>query len=369
MICENFLECGGCQIDQDYHVQFSQKFQIFQSLFEHKIQDLEIFYSPPTGFRARGEFRLHRENSKVYLSMNTYGKNNRVKISSCPILLPILQEKLEILLAFINTDHLLEHKLYGIKILGGLSGDSVITLIYHKKLDNLWEESATRLSQDMRCSLIGRSRGQKIIIGKDYIRESLWIGQQNYFYIHQESGFSQPNPYTNIQMIEFVLSKLPPAFQSDMLEMYCGSGNFTIPLAKRFQKVFATEVVKSSIQTLKINAVNNNVQNIIASRLSGLETLEALSYKRDFFRLRKVCLEDFNFSHIFLDPPRSGIKDPQMLAFIQKFKHIIYISCNPFSLKQDFATLLQTHRIKHSALFDQFPYTHHLECGFMLERF
>ncbi|PAF52478.1 tRNA (uridine(54)-C5)-methyltransferase TrmA [Helicobacter sp. 13S00477-4] len=368
MICKSFFECGGCILDMDYTSQLEYKIQTFQNLFEYQLKKEEIFTSPTKGYRARAEFRLHRENSKVYLSMNSYGKNNRIKISSCPILLPILQEKLSLLLDFINSVSIIEHKLYGVKILGSLNSEVIITLIYHKKLSQEWQDKANELSEKINCHIIGRSRGQKIIITQDFINETLQINHKKYFYIQKEGSFSQPNPFMNIQMIEFILSKLPEAPQSDLLELYCGSGNFTLPISKRFKKILSTEIVKSAISTLQLNIKNNHINNITPVRLSGLETIEALSYKRDFFRLKNIDLKVFDFSHIFLDPPRNGISDIEMLQFIQNFENIIYISCNPNSLKKDLEILLKTHSIKHQAIFDQFPYTHHLECGFILNK-
>lgn len=351
---------------QEYDVQFDEKLKKFLELFSLKNQHIEKFLSPPSGFRARAEFRLHTENDKIYLSMNSYGKNNRVKISSCPILLPHLQNRLDQLLVIINTNPTIRHKLYGIKILGGLSNESVITLIYHKKLDENWQKTASQVAKELKCSIIGRSKGEKITLGKDFINEILPIGHQKISYIQEEGRFSQPNPYINIQMIEFVLSKLPMNIKGDLLEMYCGSGNFTIPLAKRFRKVFATEVVKSAISTLEQNIQNNQINNITCARLSGSETIQAISKERPFFRLREIDLEKFSFSHIFVDPPRSGIGDIKMLEFIQKFNSIIYISCNPLSLKEDLKILQKTHKIDDCAVFDQFPYTHHLECALLL---
>lgn len=369
MICESFLECGGCQMPQEYDVQFDEKLKNFLELFSLKTQHIEKFISPPSGFRARAEFRLHTENDKIYLSMNSYGKNNRVKISSCPILLPHLQSHLNKLLKIINTDSTIKDKLYGIKILGSLGGESLITLIYHKKLDENWQKNALQVAQNLKCSIVGRSKGEKITLGKDFINEVLPINHQKISYIQEEGRFSQPNPYINIQMIEFVLSKLPMNIKGDLLEMYCGSGNFTIPLATRFRKVFATEVVKSAITTLKQNIQNNQICNVTCARLSGYETIQAISKERSFFRLKEINLEDFSFSHIFVDPPRSGIGDVKMLEFIQNFNSIIYISCNPHSLKEDLKILEKTHKIDHCAVFDQFPYTYHLECGIILSKY
>ena len=88
---------------------------------------------------------------------------------------------------------------------------------------------------------------------------------------------------------------------------------------------------------------------------------------REFYRLKEldINLSEFDFSHIFIDPPRAGLDDG-VREFVAEFGHIIYISCNPQSLKRDLSALLKTHEILHFALFDQFATTAHLECGVIL---
>ncbi|MGL4614708.1 MAG: tRNA (uridine(54)-C5)-methyltransferase TrmA, partial [Shewanella sp.] len=70
---------------------------------------------------------------------------------------------------------------------------------------------------------------------------------------------------------------------------------------------------------------------------------------------------------IFVDPPRAGI-DPDTLALVQGYERILYISCNPETLKDNLEQLCKTHKISRFALFDQFPYTDHMESGVLLER-
>jgi tRNA (uracil-5-)-methyltransferase len=78
-------------------------------------------------------------------------------------------------------------------------------------------------------------------------------------------------------------------------------------------------------------------------------------------------LADYNFSTIFVDPPRAGL-DPHTTSIAQRFDNILYISCNPETLRENLKTITQTHSIKAFAIFDQFPYTHHVECGVVLQR-
>lgn len=189
-----------------------------------------------------------------------------------------------------------------------------------------------------------------------------------YTYLRQEGRFCQPNAYINPCMLSFVKHKIRDHAREDLLEMYGGDGNFSIALAECFSKVLVTEVVKSAHALIAHNARRNNITNITSARLSGAESISALRGEREFFRLRGVELGEFRFSHVLVDPPRSGIGDEAMLDFLASFPHIIYISCNPTSLESDLRILCQSHIIEHFALFDQFPHTSHKECALILRK-
>jgi tRNA (uracil-5-)-methyltransferase len=101
--------------------------------------------------------------------------------------------------------------------------------------------------------------------------------------------------------------------------------------------------------------------------MSSAEISTALSGGRAFQRLRHLDLADYRFSTLLVDPPRGGL-DPITLALAERFDNILYISCNPHTLRDNLAVLGGSHRCAALALFDQFPYTSHLECGVLLRR-
>ena len=111
----------------------------------------------------------------------------------------------------------------------------------------------------------------------------------------------------------------------------------------------------------------NKVVNLDIVRLSAEEFVQALKGQRSFRRLAHVDLSEFKFETVLVDPPRAGL-DEQTLSYIQDFDNIFYISCNPDTLIDNLKTLCVTHDIKHAALFDQFPFTHHMESGVFLTR-
>ena len=156
------------------------------------------------------------------------------------------------LLESLEEEEILKFKLYAIEFLGSTINDMLITLIYHKKLDENWEKKAKELEKRFKIKIIGRSRKQKVILSEDFINETLHIKNQDFYFQYKEGGFTQPNQKVNIKMIEWVLENIKKT-EKDLCELYCGGGNFTIPLSKRFNKVLATEISKTSINSALTN--------------------------------------------------------------------------------------------------------------------
>lgn len=153
----------------------------------------------------------------------------------------------------------------------------------------------------------------------------------------------------------------------DMLELYCGHGNFTIPLAAKFNRVLASEISKSSIANARINCELNGVCNAQFVRLSADELMSAFARRREFERLKGIDIFSYDFSHVLIDPPRAGL-EPSVIDFIKNFQNLIYISCNPQTLFENLRSLCATHEVRRFAIFDQFAHTAHIECGVLLKR-
>jgi tRNA (uracil-5-)-methyltransferase len=94
---------------------------------------------------------------------------------------------------------------------------------------------------------------------------------------------------------------------------------------------------------------------------------QALRRERPFRRLEGIDLEGYDFSTVLVDPPRAGL-DAATRELISGMENILYISCNPETLARDLRELSRTHRVEQAAIFDQFPYTEHVECGVVLKR-
>ena len=372
MNCEYFGKCGSCILyDKSYEEQLSFKVQREKDRFsDYTNIDFDIIKSEEASFRNRAEFRIwweKDENGKAIYSyaMNDFEKNI-LQIESCQIVSSHIQEIMPKLLKLINLDDELSHKLFAVEFLDSSTKDLLVTLIYHKKLEESWNKKAKELEEALNIKIMGRSRKQKLIISTDTINETLNINNQEFKFAYQEGGFTQPNTNVNVKMIEWVLNNIKTS-SKDLCELYCGGGNFTIPLSTKFNKVLATEISKTSIKSALKNCELNDINSISFIRMSAEEFVQGLQEVRVFNRLKDVNLKDYDFDTIFMDPPRSGLDDTTR-ALAKDFKNIIYISCNPETLHRDLKELTNTHEIVKFALFGQFAFTHHIESGVILKK-
>ncbi len=369
MECNYFGECGSCSLySLSYDEQLKQKIKSQkEALGEFEIGEIEAFDSPSSHYRARAEFRIWHKEQECFYAMGNASKDGVVLVEDCPKVIKPIEEIFTPLLEAINSSKELKTKLFGVEFLSGLAGETLLVMLYHRKLGKEWENEAKKLENSLKISVIGRSRKQKVIISREFIRESVVVGEEEFVYHHFEGGFTQPNPFVNAKMLTWARERAKEIKRGDLLEAYCGLGNFTIPLSREFERVLATEISKASIKNAKINLELNSVKNIEFARLSSKEMTEAISGVREFNRLKGIDLESYNFSTILVDPPRAGL-DVDTLNLASTMQNIIYISCNLQTLKRDLQTLTKTHKIERVALFDQFPYTNHIESGVFLRR-
>ncbi len=159
--------------------------------------------------------------------------------------------------------------------------------------------------------------------------------------------------------------KVSAGATGDLIELYCGNGHFSIALAEHYNRVLATEISKTSVASAEYNIQANQTDNITVVKMAAEEISQALAGEREFFRMRDVNRTSYDFQTIFVDPPRSGLDDLTR-KMVTEFERIIYISCNPETLARDLQAITQRHDIIETALFDQFPYTQHIESGVFL---
>lgn len=326
-----------------------------------------VFGSPREHYRLRAEFRLWREDGQRHYAMFAPGeKHKAILIDDFPIASQRINALMPRLKAAWQASEDLGNRLFQVEFLTTLAGDAMITLCYHRPLDEAWETAARQLAEELGVSIIGRSKGKRLVIGRDYAVEKLDVAGRVFSYRQPEGAFTQPNGAVNQKMLSWAFEAIGER-DDDLLELYCGNGNFTLPLATRVRQVLATEISKTSVNAALSNLDENAVDNVRLVRLSAEELTQALNEVRPFRRLEGIDLKSYEFGTVFVDPPRAGM-DPDTCELTRRFERILYISCNPETLAANIAQLQDTHRIERCALFDQFPYTHHMESGVLLVR-
>ncbi len=355
----------------NYAQQLSIKQNDMTELFScFAMPEAEIFPSAKLNYRLRAEFRVwHQEDDLYYIMFNSATKE-KFRVDDFPVASKLINLAMKALLVAIKDKPTLRYKLFQVDFLSTLSGELLISLLYHKPLEPSWEDAALLLKEQLSViapvDIIGRAKKQKIIINKDFVMESLQVGDKKFVYQQVENSFTQPNGGVNEQMLLWAQQATVNA-KGDLIELYCGNGNFSIALAENFDRVLATEISKTSVKSAQVNIKANNIDNIDIVRMSSEEFSQAMNGERQFRRLEGFDLSTYNYDTVLVDPPRAGL-DKESVELVSRFNKIIYISCNPNTLKENLAQLSKTHLVEKFALFDQFPYTDHIETGVVLTR-
>ena len=322
--------------------------KFYNNISEYYSNNIVTNFSPSNGYRLRCEFGyynnsylMHKNDKKIYLE--TFEN-----AASC------IQDLMPKILNQININESLKEKLFQINFRSNVNDDVMVSLIYHKKIDKNLIDIIKDISKYLKISFILRSKNYLYSTESTYFIDYI---HNDAFKIYQtDNCFFQPNKFILPKMINTVISLIDNP--KDLLELYCGVGTFTLPLSKIFIKILATENNRNSIKCLNKAIITNNINNISNSRLSSNEVAE-LFMGKVFKRMGDINISDYNFSHVLVDPPRSGLDD-KTIEIIKNFKNIIYISCNPETYIDNIKSLTG-HNIKYVELFDQFPNTDHLE--------
>lgn len=171
---------------------------------------------------------------------------------------------------------------------------------------------------------------------------------KNLHIVYNSFDFVQVNKHTNIEMIKTVISWLDG--HNNILELYSGFGNFSLPLAIQGHKITSFDMSKSAIDSLRQSSSKYKV-SIEASTLN----------------LNQPIKINKNYDAVLLDPPRAGAKHGINLINKTKPEVVVYVSCDPTTLVRDISNL-KDYKIDDIIIFDMFPQTYHFETAIKLTR-
>ena len=376
-----------CRVDE-YDALLQVKLGIVKALFAENAVEIpaavQVETSPPAFFRFRADFRVWHvsrrdddsTDGKMWYAMTPKGTKQPVEVCGFPMGSRKLNELMPPLLEHLKTNAILRKQLYEARFLTTLAGDALITLIYHKPVDEVWVAEAKKVSEQLGVSVVGRSKKKKMVVGEDFVTEELTVLGQQYKYRQKEGAFSQPNAWVCQKMLTFAVECTAGGVSKDvdLLELYCGNGNFTAPMSRNFRKVVGTEIAKESVKLALDNMAENGCDNVQVERLSSEDFSQVFQGKVGVKLSNGGALSGYNLHTLLVDPPRAGM-DELTCRVATTFNRMVYISCNPETMVRDvkmMSEMLSGNQegpgltIEKFAVFDQFPYTDHLECGALI---
>ncbi len=357
-----------CQVSpENYQQQLDEKVTRVRALLAlTTAQTITIAPSPTAHYRMRAEFRVWHKEDVWHYAMFDVANKRPVFIEDCPMVVESINALMQPLRLQLLADALLSHKLYAIDFLASSQGEILVTLIYKTPLTPEWDDSVRGLNLPDGVMIIGRSRGKKRVMVRDYVNETLSLPSGDSFTLrHVENAFSQPNATVNAQMLAWVDAQLsadvkPPA----ILELYGGAGNFTWVLARHTDKLLMTELSPYAVSAAQDAFAQAGIHHVTIAAMNSEQVSQQLSSTGEGTQLLWQG-QDYDFKLVMVDPPRAGLDDTTR-SLVQRFDSILYVSCNPETLARDMLAWQDSHRLAAVAVFDQFPYTHHIEVGVML---
>ncbi len=357
-----------CQVSpENYQQQLDNKIERVRGLLSLVAeQSIHIALSPVAHYRMRAEFRVWHKEDVWHYAMFDVANKRPVFIEDCPMVVESINALMQPLRVQLLARPLLSHKLYAIDFLASSQGEILVTLIYKTPLTPEWDDTVRGLNLPEGVMVLGRSRGKKRVMVRDYVNETLSLPSGDSFTLrHVENAFSQPNAAVNAQMLAWVDAQLSADVKrSAILELYGGAGNFTWVLARHSDKLLMTELSPHAVSAAQDAFAQAGIHHVTIAAMNSEQVSGQLSATGDGTQLNWQG-QDYDFRLVMVDPPRAGLDDVTR-SLVQRFDSILYVSCNPETLARDMLAWQETHSLVDIAIFDQFPYTHHIEVGVML---
>ena len=173
---------------------------------------------------------------------------------------------------------------------------------------------------------------------------------------YRPGDFVQVNAGVNEAMVAQAIKWLAPQADERILDLFCGLGNFALPLAQKAREVVAVEGVATMVERAAQNAVSNSLHNAVFFQADLSQPLVDATWAKA------------GFSAVLLDPPRDGAYEVVRKLSGLGAKRLVYVSCNPATLARDTVELIkQGYRLKRAAILDMFPQTAHVEAMALFE--
>ena len=365
--CAHSLICGGCSLQHlDPAVQIQRKQAVLAEQLEHfgglrPDRWLEPLTGPVTGYRGKARLGVKYVDAKGDTLVGFREKRNSLiaDLAQCEVLIPEVGHRFRDLRALINGLDC-RRRLPQIEV---ARGDDAVALVF-RHLDPL-----SPADQDALVAFC-RENGLQCYLqpGNESTVHRVWPeeGEERLYYRHPQadvemafhpSDFTQVNAEINRRMVPLALELLEVQAHHQVLDLFCGLGNFTIPAARRAAGVVGVEASDAMVRRGYENARRNGLENVAFHAWD----LDSEPKGQPWARQR--------YERVLLDPPRSGALE--MVRMMPQFgaEKLVYVSCNPATLARDAGELVaRGYRLSGAGVMDMFPHTAHVESIALFDR-
>ncbi len=367
--CAHFGVCGGCSLQHlAPAAQIVAKQRVLAENLERigKVEPeswLDVLADEPWGYRRKGRLSVKYVEKKERLLVGFRETNGRyvADIQRCEVLHPAVGHRIEELSGLIaDLDAVREIPQIEVAV-----GDATVALIFrHLK----------PLSEKDQAALVAFAKTYELGIylqpgGLDSVHP-LWpldmrlhftLPEQRLEIDFQPLDFIQVNAGMNRRMVNRALTLLEPQSDDRVLDLFCGLGNFTLPIARHVAQVVGVEGDAGLVARANANARLNEMTN------AEFFAADLLKDQRGSAWLSGVKSK---YSKLLLDPPRTGAASVLEWLPLKSLRRIVYVSCHPASLARDAGVLVHQHtfRLRNAGVMDMFPHTAHVESIALFER-
>jgi 23S rRNA (uracil1939-C5)-methyltransferase len=355
--CPHYEQCGGCHLqhtsaDNQITIKAFGLLDLFTRFAKKVPGQLEpAIVSDEWGYRrsARLGVQFNKKTKKVAMGFRRALSNELIDQQVCPVLkapLSALIVPLKTLLNNLKSKADLGH----IELIWADQG--IVVLLRHLKVLPASDvQLIKQFSEQHKLNFFSQPSKKELIClsGESELTYQLpdWQCTLNF----SATDFLQVNESVNQKMVKQALSWLALTKQDKVLDLFCGLGNFTLPIAKQVASVVGVEGVQKMVDRATQNALSNSISN-------------ANFFQADLSaeHLTKQPWNNAGFTKVLLDPARAGAFETIPFIISLKPSHIVYVSCDPVTLARDSQLLLEKgYKLDKLGLLDMFPQTCHVE--------
>lgn len=358
--CQYYERCGGCNLQ---HLPHDGQLTLKQRMLAEQLQRVAgvqpeqwatPLVGPEFGYRRRARIAVRWDPKARHLDVGFRAEASQdiVAIDECLVLVQPLQaifRHLPTVLRSLSKPQALGH----VELFSGTAQAVLVRHVAPLPVEDLARLEAFCKQADAQLWLQGDGEPAPVEAGQTlgfalepWGLELAW----------RPGDFVQVNAQVNTLMIEQALAWLAPQPEDRVLDLFCGLGNFALPLARRAREVVAVEGVQAMVERAEANARSNNVHNARFFQADLSQPLAGAGWAAE------------GFSAVLLDPPRDGAFEVVQGIARLKAKRLVYVSCNPATLARDAQVLVgQGYRLTRAGILDMFPQTAHVEAMALFE--